>query len=166
MNLKSRKFLVKLFICILVVWIISSYAYAKITSDVPIRKPTVTIKYNGKVVPTSIGEHTWSGSLPKGQKAGSSYLVGPSYDAGIAISGFSAKTNSEVEVTFKLAPPEIILRSWVVGDSENDTTIRFDSSKTVNNIILPEKKGEYIYEVNGYWSEVNYTSTIFKVIVE
>lgn len=130
------------------------------------RKPSVTIKYNGKAVPTSIGEHTWSEDLPKGQKTGSSYLVGPSYDAGMEVSGFSANPNSEVEVTFKSAPPEIILRSWVIGDSENNTTIKFDSSKKVNNITLPEKKGEYIYEVNGYWSEGNYTSTIFKVIVE
>lgn len=166
MNLKSRKFLVKLFIFIFIVWIISSYAYAKITSDIPMKKPSVTIKYNGKTVPTSIGEHTWSGSLPKGQKAGSSYLVGPSYDAGMEVSRFSANPNSEVEVTFKSAPPEIILRSWVVGDSMNAKTIKFDSSKTINNITLPDKKGEYIYEVNGYWSEGNYTSSIFRVIVE
>lgn len=166
MNLKSRKFLVKLFICTFVVCIISSYAYSKMTSDIPMRKPSVAIKYNGKIVPTIIGEHTWSGSLPKGQKAGSSYLVGPSYDAGMEVSGFSAKPNSEVEVTFNSAPPEIILRLWSVGDSVNDTTIKFDSSKKVSNITLPDKKGEYIYEMNGYWSEGNYTSTIFRIIIE
>ena len=82
------------------------------------------------------------------------------------VSGFSAKPNSEVEVTFKSAPPEIILRLWSLGDSVNDTTVKFDSSKKVNNITLPDKKGEYIYEVNGYWSEGNYTSTIFRIIME
>ncbi|MGY5239257.1 NUDIX hydrolase N-terminal domain-containing protein [Clostridium tertium] len=82
------------------------------------------------------------------------------------VSGFSAKPNSEVEVTFNSAPPEIILRLWSVGDSVNDTTIKFDSSKKVNNITLPDKKGEYIYEMNGYWSERNYTSTIFRIIIE
>ena len=81
----------------------------------------------------------------KGTKAGSSYLVGPSYDAGMEVSGFPAKPNSEVEVTFNSAPPEIILRLWSVGDSVNDTTIKFDSSKKVNKWILERRELYFNY---------------------
>lgn len=167
MSLKSKNSLVKIFILIFVIVIVFSYAYEKITSDVPTNLPDVNIKYNGKDIPTSYGEYAWLGNFSKEQpKTGNSYLVGPSYDVGLEASRFSAKPNSEIEVIFNSAPPKIILRTWVVDNPENEIIKEVDSSKKINTITLPDEKGEYIYEVKGYWSSTNFTLTIFRVIVE
>lgn len=167
MKVKNNKVLRKLIILIFVIFIISSYAYERITIDVPINLPKVTIKYSGKEILTSPGEYAWLKSFSKGQpKTGNSYLAGPSYDVGVMVESFSAKSNSDIKVIFKSAPPEIILRRWTVGDSVNEVTKKFDSLKKINNITLPEEKGEYIYEVQGYWSNTNFTSTVFRVLIE
>ena len=163
--MKSKNTLVKMTILIFVIVILFSYFYALLTSDIPINKPSVKIEYNDKVVPTSIGEYTWSGKPIKGQKTGSSYLAGPSYDVGMAVSRVSVKPNSEIEVIFTSAPVEMTLRTWVVGNSTNYSTEKFDSLKQYT-ITLPNKKGEYIFEVIGDWGEANNISTIFRVNVE
>lgn len=167
LGLKRKKLLLKIFILVFIILLLSSYIYEKITNDVPSNIPDVTIKYNGESITTSFGEYTWLQSFSKDQpKAGNSYLVGLSYDVGMTLSRFSAKPNSYIEVIFDSAPPEILLRTWVVGDTKNETSTKLNSSRKINTITLPDKKGEYIYEVQGYWSNTNFTSTIFRVLVE
>jgi len=167
LNFKGKKISAKIFIYIFIIFIVGSYIYAKLTSDLPLNLPEVTIKYEDKKVPTTHGEYTWLSSFSKDQpKAGNSNLAGPSYDLGMDLSRFVAKTNSEIEIVFEDAPPEITLRRWTVGDSENETSEKIESFKKVNTIKLPDKKGEYIYEVRGNWSHTNFTVTVFRVLVE
>lgn len=167
MKLNRMKLWMKIFLGIFIILIISSYVYEKLTSDVPRNIPKVTIKYNDEVIPTSPGEYTWLKSVSKNQpKTGNSYLAGQSYDVGIKVSKISVEPNSEIVVIFNTAPPELILRTWLVGDSVNEIKEESNSSKKINIIKLPKEKGEYIYEVQGYWSNTNFTSTIFRVLVE
>lgn len=167
MKLNNNKLLIKIFGLIFIIFIIFSYAYEKLTSDVPINIPDVTIRYNGEDIPTSLGEYAWLKSFSKDQpKTGNSYLAGPSYDVGMKVSQTSVKQNSEIEVIFNTEPPEIVLREWLVGEPINEIRKEIKSSKKVNIIKLPQEKGEYIYEIQGYWSNTNFTSTIFRVLVE
>lgn len=131
MKVERRNSFIKVCSIIFVILLVCSYIYSEMTSEVPSKQPSVTIEYNEKAVPTSIGEHTWAGNLPEGQKAGSSYIVGPSYDIGMAVSRFSVKPNSEIKVSFKSAPVKMILNSWVVGDKEIYSTEEFDWKRII-----------------------------------
>lgn len=165
MEKKRKKSIVKYSFFIFIILLVGSYIYSKMTNEVPNKKPSVTIEYNEKIVPIGIGEHTWSGNLPEGQKAGSSYIVGPSYDIGMSVSRFSAKSNGEIKVIFNYAPVKMTLNSWIVGNKSILSTEEFNSKKEYT-IALPNEKAEYIFEVKGYWNEENDTSTIFRVLVE
>lgn len=154
-----KKNKIKVIACITLILLAIATIYFYTNDKMPINEPRVTVKYSGKIVVTNKGEHNWFN--PK--VGGNSYLAGPAYDLGINTESLLATPEGKIEVLFQKAPTNMYLNLW--GKDELKSSSNLGSSKKYE-FTLPKNKGEYIFEVYGYWSETYNTSTVFRVKVE
>ncbi|WP_286905374.1 hypothetical protein [Clostridium sp. UBA1652] len=62
-------------------------------------------------------------------------------------------------------PQKLIVSIWKDKDNrEVYQEIRGDISNSVT-ILLPEKEGEYIFEINAYWDDKHNTSNILNILI-
>lgn len=135
-------------------------------SDVPYEIPKVHFKYNNKKITSSQGEHNWING-----EGGNSYLAGSSYEIGEKLEAIKCTASSYMDIAFKTKPincppQKLIVSIWKDKDNrEVYQEIRGDISNLVT-ILLSEKEGEYIFEINAYWDDKHNTSNILKILIE
>jgi hypothetical protein len=137
------------------------YVYDGATAKIPYNRPKVIIKYEGKTVPSNIGEHTWFDS----DKGGNSILTERSYSVGQKTSSITATAGSSVEVTFSSKPKLMWVMQWINEGAGVKSYETFGSEKKYE-VTLPKEKGEYIFEVVGVWDETQNTSDIIRIKIE
>lgn len=155
-----KKYINKIIVvCIIIILILSYYTYERISIGAPLKEPYVTIKYNNKAITIEIGEHNWLG-----KDGGNSYLAGSSYEVGQKCDVLAAKPNDIIKVTFSSKPKEMKVLLW--SDYSSNKVYKSFGAEKKYKFVLPEVKGEYIFEVMGYWDDRHNTSDIFRVKIE
>lgn len=135
-------------------------------SDVPYEIPKVHFKYKNKTVKSVQGDSTWIYGI-----GGSSNTTGYSYEIGKKLEAIKCTASSYMDIAFKTKPincppQKLIVSVWKDRDNrEIYQEIRGDISNSVT-ILLPEKEGEYIFEINAYWDDKHNTSNILKILIE
>lgn len=156
-----KKYITKITIILTFLFLLGSYCMYLVSSEVPIQRPYVSIKYKNKAIPSKIGEHNWFRS----ETGGNSFIVGSSYKVGKETSIFTAKSGDALTISFSAKPKEM----KVILYSNKNTTAKvyktFGSEKNYE-LMLPKEQGEYIFEVSGHWDDTHNTSDIFRVKIE
>lgn len=147
--------------CVLLILFIGYYIYSNLALKAPVKKPYVKMKYNGTIIDSTMGEHNWFHG-----NGGNSYLAGPSYKVGQEkASAFTAKMGDKISVSFSSKPKKMKVLRWISDDTPAEIYNTFPASSNYR-FSLPYEKGEYVFEILGYWDDKHNTSNIFRVIVE
>lgn len=161
-----RKFIWMISSIFIILIIIFSIYKSYSISDIPYNSPKVKISYDNKKITSSQGEHNWING-----EGGNSYLAGSSYEIGKKLEAIKCTASGYMDITFKTKPincppQKLIVSIWKDKDNrEVYQEIRGDISNSVT-ILLPEKEGEYIFEINAYWDDKHNTSNILKILIE
>ena len=97
---------------------------------------------------------------------GNSFLTQNPIKLTKSIKPISVHPNDEINFRFKtkVAPKTVVIYSWISTDKKE---IYNQYTSTISDkILIPKRKGEYIFEVAGGWEDSHWTSDIFKLVVE
>jgi len=141
----------------------SYYMFSRMTRQIPFECPEIIINYNGKSIPTSLGDHNWT---PK--SGGSSYETEGEYVVGKKTPKFIAKSGDTVSIsiqTMQLKPKSMVIEQ--IKDVNKYKEYKTFAGAKEYELTLPIEKGEYIFSVCANWDDDDHnTSTIFQVEIE
>ncbi|MBC8063033.1 MAG: hypothetical protein H7Y18_20570 [Clostridiaceae bacterium] len=145
---------------VLLIWG-GGYVYSQLTSEIPFSPPKTVVKYNGKAIPTSLGDHNW---IPK--SGGSSYETEGEFIVGQKTSKFIAKSGDAIHILIPSKPKDMKIVQIVNTDKYKEYKTFTGGGKDYV-FTLPIEKGEYIFNVFASWdADRHNTSTIFRVQIE
>jgi hypothetical protein len=147
--------------CMGALLIFGYYAYTNITAEIPKGRPNVTFRYNGKAIPSNMGEHNWFDM----KDGGNSYMAGSSYDVGQKTSSVVANLGGTIEITFSSIPKDVKVLQWL-GNGTQPKAYDVKSIEKKCEFILPLDEGECVFEVIGEWDETHNTSDIIRVNIK
>ncbi len=139
---------------------VGCYIYSQMSTEIPFNPPTTVIKYNGKSIPTSLGDHNW---IPK--NGGSSYETEGEYTVGKNTQNFAAKSGAIIHILIQSKPKSMkIVQILAINKYKEYKT--FTGAKEYV-LTLPIESGEYIFNVFANWDTNEHnTATIFRVKIE
>ena len=160
----TKKYINKTTLISTIVILLGSYFWHNwMVKQIPSQPPMTVIKYNGKSILTSLGDHSW---IPK--NGGSSYQTEGEYAVGRKTSKFNAKSGDVVHISIKsmqLNPKNMITTQ--VRDINKYKEYKTFAGAKEYVLPLPLEKGEYIFNVFANWDEDDHnTSTIFRVEIK
>lgn len=139
----------------------SYYLFTRLYAKIPSVCPTTIIRYNGYTVQTSLGDHNW---IPK--NGGSSYITEGDYTVGQKTLKFNAKLGDTVHILIPKNPLNVKVTEVLdVDNNHKEYNVVKEGKEYI--LTLPNKKGEYIFNVMAFWdAEMHNSATIFRVEIE
>lgn len=148
-------------ICIILFICAGYHVLAPIFIKIPLNPPKTTIRYNDKLIPTSLGDHNW---IPK--EGGSSYETQGEYTVGVKTTKFEAKPNDILKNSIPWNPKSVCIYQ-ILGDNLKYKKYKIYKAGKEYEFKLPAKRGQYVFEVFAKWDEDRHnTATIFQVDIQ
>lgn len=147
-------------VCTLLLLLFFSIIYSIKLTRTPKDRPVITVKYEDKFVPSILWNNYWPAADNKS--------VYPEGNINILVpetSAFIAKPGDKIEVIFSVKPKHIRISQLSKSNSTASSGI-YTGFKRKYTFNLPKEKGEYIYEIYGYWDDSHNTSDILKVRIQ
>ncbi|HAT4243983.1 glutaminase [Clostridium perfringens] len=126
--------------------------------DVPINKPSIKITYNNEKVSTINGEFNWFNK----ETGGNSTFAEPIENLKEPL---YAKGGEKIEIRFSKGPNSVVIQDISISPYKDYKLLKEESNKEFS-FMLPEEKGEYVFQVDGIWDSTHNVSKIFKVYID